>query len=228
MDGFRVLIVDDDPIFRSLAAAKLVRYATQISEADDGTAGWAVLARDHFDLVVADLEMPGMSGIDLIRCVRGHPRLQQLPIIVVSSRDPAEAIVEALDSGASAYLTKPVNWATFQSHVDFIARLKAAADRGRELEAIAKSALVSLQEINCSLTGELSSCANEIAGIAEAALAKQASNPAALAQALRVVLDHARRAESGVSTLVSTISLQSVADRLDVPAQVRPKVATRP
>ena len=132
--ALRVIIVDDDPIFRSLAAAKFLQSAGEVVEAEDGSVGWYRISTETFHLAIVDLDMPNMGGIDLIRCVRGHPRTTRLPIVVVTSRSPAEAMQQTLECGATSFVCKPVNWSMFSKHIDGLMELYGAALRGSQAE----------------------------------------------------------------------------------------------
>jgi two-component system sensor histidine kinase and response regulator WspE len=68
--------------------------------------GWNVVRDGHFDLVVADVDMPRMNGIELVRRIKSEPRLQSTPVVIVSYKDRAEDRRQGLDAGANFYLTK--------------------------------------------------------------------------------------------------------------------------
>jgi len=126
-----VLVADDDPIFRNLVAARLVKLHGRAVEAEDGLAAWELLSARSFDIAIIDLNMPNLDGFGLIRCVRGHPRTRHMPIIVITSQDDSHTIAEALSIGATSFLTKPVNWATFEHHLGFLLRLAENERRAR-------------------------------------------------------------------------------------------------
>ena len=105
----RVIVADDDPIFRSLVRAQLGTRADEIVEAADGLEAWSHILSLNFQLALIDLSMPNLDGIALIQCIRGHPRTRHLPIIVITSRDDKDAVDKALAAGATSFLTKPVN-----------------------------------------------------------------------------------------------------------------------
>lgn len=125
------LIVDDDPILRSLLRAKLVHQIPEAYEADDGGAAWDLLRNIDFQIAFVDLEMPNIDGITLIQCIRAHPRTRHLPIVVITGRQDAGALKQALDAGATSYLQKPLNWSTFEHHVG---HLLALSDLSAKLE----------------------------------------------------------------------------------------------
>ncbi|MBV9749769.1 MAG: response regulator transcription factor [Acetobacteraceae bacterium] len=101
----RVLVVDDEPAILRFLRTGLGAQGYVVSEAQDGGTALAVLRRSAMDLVVLDLGLPDMDGLDVIRQMRASG--SALPIIVLSSRDDEHGKVEALDLGADDYVTKP-------------------------------------------------------------------------------------------------------------------------
>jgi CheY-like chemotaxis protein len=130
--GLRALVVDDDPIMRDLVKSRLQNSVEEIVEAGDGLEAWMLLAKEHFHIAFVDLMMPHLNGFELIQCMRGHPRTKHLPIIALTSNDDRDSLVRALQIGASAFLTKPLTWSVFDTHVEHLLQLSAsslAADR---------------------------------------------------------------------------------------------------
>ena len=99
-----VLVVDDEPPIRRLLRTSLAAQGYDVVEADGGGAALHAIEREKPDLLILDLGLPDMSGIDVIRAVRAR---SALPIIVLSVRDDERGKVEALDLGADDYVTKP-------------------------------------------------------------------------------------------------------------------------
>jgi two-component system, OmpR family, KDP operon response regulator KdpE len=100
----RILVVDDDPqILRALRITLSAR-GYEVETAHDGRSAIDAAAHAHPDLVVLDLGLPGLSGIEVIEAIRGW---SELPILVVSGRSESWDKVEALDAGADDYVTKP-------------------------------------------------------------------------------------------------------------------------
>jgi len=102
----RVLVVDDSLTVRELERKLLSSRGYEVSVAVDGMDGWNVLRGGHFDLLVTDIDMPRMDGIELVTQLRRDPRLQSLPVIVVSYKDREEDRRRGLEAGADHYLTK--------------------------------------------------------------------------------------------------------------------------
>jgi two-component system KDP operon response regulator KdpE len=113
-----ILVVDDEPAIRRLLRTSLSSQGFQVSEAADGGAALAEIKRAHPDLVVLDLGLPDMDGLEVIRALRGSG--DAVPILVLSSRADEKGKVEALDLGADDYVTKPFGTA------ELFARIRAA------------------------------------------------------------------------------------------------------
>ncbi|MDX2099851.1 MAG: response regulator [Leptolyngbyaceae cyanobacterium bins.59] len=102
----RVLVVDDSITVREMERKLLQNRGYQVDVAVDGIEGWNALRSNHYDLVVSDVDMPRMNGIELVRQIRTHPRLNTLPIIIMSYRDREDDRIQGLEAGADYYLTK--------------------------------------------------------------------------------------------------------------------------
>ena len=99
-----ILIVDDEPAIRRFLRTSLTAQDFAIVEADTGAAALAAIARDKPDLMILDLGLPDMDGVEVVRRVRANA---DLPILILSVRDDERGKVEALDLGADDYITKP-------------------------------------------------------------------------------------------------------------------------
>jgi two-component system KDP operon response regulator KdpE len=101
----RILIVDDEPPIRRFLRTALAAQDYRVEEAEDGEAALEFLARNPVDLIVLDLGLPGMDGLDVVRRLRSQGSV--IPIIILSSRDDEAGKVAALDLGADDYVSKP-------------------------------------------------------------------------------------------------------------------------
>lgn len=117
----KILVADDDPVFQALVANRLTTAGYEVDIAGDGAAALIALQKPY-DAAIVDLVMPCVDGFRLIALIRATPRLEDLPIIVLSSRNDPEALREAYRLGANAYETKPVNWALFPLHLSHVMR----------------------------------------------------------------------------------------------------------
>ena len=102
----RVLVVDDSLTVRELERKLLVGRGYEVAVAVDGVDGWNALRAEHFDLLVTDIDMPRMDGIELVGLVRRDTRLQSLPVVVVSYKDRDEDRRRGMEAGADHYLAK--------------------------------------------------------------------------------------------------------------------------
>jgi two-component system, chemotaxis family, sensor kinase CheA len=102
----RILVVDDSITTRVLEQGVLESAGYRVATEPDGRAAWERLATESFDLVVADIEMPRMDGIELTRRIRGDASLAELPVILVTALGGEEDRRRGLDAGADAYIAK--------------------------------------------------------------------------------------------------------------------------
>jgi excisionase family DNA binding protein len=118
-----VLVVDDDESVREMLSMSLSAAAYEVVTASDGSTALAALQRTPCDLLMADLKMPGMDGLTLIREAR--KRSPTLPVVIVTGLPSEASAIEAIDIGVSGYLTKPF---VVSKLLDVVARALAAAD----------------------------------------------------------------------------------------------------
>ncbi|MHB1023214.1 MAG: response regulator transcription factor [Acidobacteriaceae bacterium] len=104
MQKLRILIVDDEPQITRVLRTSLTVQGYDVKTADDAFGAVALMENEAFDLIITDLAMPHLTGIDLCRKIREK---SQVPIIVLSVRGEEKTKVEALDAGADDYVTKP-------------------------------------------------------------------------------------------------------------------------
>ena len=101
-----ILIVDDSITVRETERKLLENRGYQVDVAVDGVEGWNAVRTKSYDLVISDIDMPRMNGIELIKNIRNHSAYSSLPIIVVSYRDRQEDRLQGMEAGANYYLTK--------------------------------------------------------------------------------------------------------------------------
>jgi len=102
----RILVVDDSLTVRELQRKLLINRGYDVAVAVDGMDGWNALRSEAFDLLITDIDMPRMDGIELVSLLRRDNRLQSLPVMVVSYKDREEDRRRGLDAGADYYLAK--------------------------------------------------------------------------------------------------------------------------
>ncbi len=102
----RILIIDDDPMLIELFSIPLKAHGYEVLKAGNGVEGLEKVEKENPDLILLDLMMPGMDGLEVCRRVRAR---YQVPILIISALDHPGTIAEALDAGADDYLVKPVS-----------------------------------------------------------------------------------------------------------------------
>ncbi|MES2643240.1 MAG: sigma-54 dependent transcriptional regulator [Myxococcota bacterium] len=123
----RILVVDDEPSIRKVLQAHLARDGYSVESAADGAEAIGRLSGEPFDLVITDLKMPGVGGLELLAHVRqNHPGL---PLIVITAHGTVDSAVEALKLGAFDYITKPFDLAELRTAVDKALRVERASRR---------------------------------------------------------------------------------------------------
>lgn len=106
----RLLIVDDNEMNRDMLARRLLRKGYIVKLAENAKELVERVKEDGVDLVLLDIEMPEISGLDALQRLRGHYSAAELPIIMVTAKTQSDDIVKALDLGANDYLTKPIDF----------------------------------------------------------------------------------------------------------------------
>ena len=114
----RILVIDDEPAIRRFLRTSLSAQGYSVLEAENGEMGLAMLGRNALDVVVLDLGLPGIGGLDVLRQMRESG--SSVPVVVLSSRTDETGKVTALDMGADDYVTKPFGMD------ELLARIRAA------------------------------------------------------------------------------------------------------
>ncbi|MGJ8669737.1 MAG: chemotaxis response regulator CheY [Oceanococcus sp.] len=125
----KFLVVDDFPTMRRIVKNLLgdLGYSNTV-EADDGETALPILKGGGIEFVVTDWNMPGMTGIDLLKAIRADESLAHLPVLMVTAEADKAQIVEAAQAGVSGYVIKPFTAETLKEKLDRITqRLEAAA-----------------------------------------------------------------------------------------------------
>ncbi len=134
----KILVVDDAPQIRKLVSINLQARGYSVSEAADGAGAIALLEREPFSLVILDLVMPGLSGIDVCTWLRER---SDTPVIVLSAYGEEEIKVRALDAGADDYVTKPFG------HEELLARVRTVMRRATSGRPVFRATQVSIHNL---------------------------------------------------------------------------------
>jgi phosphate regulon transcriptional regulator PhoB len=122
----KILIVDDEPDIVDLVSYNLKKDGFRVTTASDGEEALNKIKKDKYDLVVLDLMLPGIQGVELCRIIRNNPKTAGTPIIMLTAKGEEVDRIIGLESGADDYMTKP-----FSSR-ELIARIKAVLRRTGE------------------------------------------------------------------------------------------------
>lgn len=119
--NMKILIVDDFSTMRRIIKNLLRDLGfTNTAEADDGTTALPMLKKGGFDFLVTDWNMPGMTGIDLLREVRADEELATLPVLMVTAEAKREQIITAAQAGVNGYIVKPFTANTLKEKIERI------------------------------------------------------------------------------------------------------------
>ena len=122
----KILVSDDDQIVRMLTRQCLEAENMIVIEASNGHEALDLFVRERPDLVFLDVEMPGMSGLEVCQRIRELPQGESIPIMIVTGSDDRESIDQGFDAGATQYKTKPVNWSLLGRDVQYMLRASQA------------------------------------------------------------------------------------------------------
>jgi putative two-component system response regulator len=146
-----VLVVDDDPALASYLARLLAMDGHQVTVAHTGADALARVAVHPPDLVLLDLGLPGLGGIEVCRRLKANPTTRLIPVLVLTGEDPATARLGAWEAGADEYLTTPARAADVAARARSLLRLKAAQDELDSAQATL-SAFARAVEAKCPST----------------------------------------------------------------------------
>jgi predicted signal transduction protein with EAL and GGDEF domain len=122
----KILVADDDLNVRLLTRQCLESEGMAVVEAADGHAALEAFVRERPDLVFLDVEMPGISGLEVCRKIREMPQGESIPIMIVTGSDDRQSIDQGFEAGATQYKTKPVNWSLLGRDVQYMLRASTA------------------------------------------------------------------------------------------------------
>jgi DNA-binding response OmpR family regulator len=147
-----ILVVDDTEANRYAVVRHLRKAGYRVSEAADGRKALAAIARELPDLMVLDIRMPDMDGLEVVRRVRAEPRTAHLPILHLSASftDPVSQAA-GLDGGADGYLTHPVDPVVLLATVRALLRVRSAEREARQAEAAWRATFEAIGDGVCVL-----------------------------------------------------------------------------
>lgn len=117
MAGEKILLVEDNPVNRRLAIFLLRSQGYQVREATSALEAFEILKSEQFDLIVMDIQLPGMDGLEATTKLRAEPATADIPVIAVTSYAMAGDRDKALAAGCSGYVTKPIDKTIFLAEI---------------------------------------------------------------------------------------------------------------
>lgn len=157
----RVLVVDDNEMNRDMLARRLARIGMQADTAEDGNSGLDKILTGDYDLIMLDIMMPDIDGIEVLKRTREFFSKSELPVIMATAKDEGSDLAEALSLGANDYVTKPLDFKVVRARVEnvlgytqAVAELTRANERmSSDLEAAARVQQSLLPDENVDIEG---------------------------------------------------------------------------
>ena len=134
VDSFSLLVVDDNESNRDALSRRLQRRGFQITVAATGAEALSLLERNHFDLILLDVMMPGLNGLEVLQIIRQTHPATTLPVIMATAKDESQDVVRALELGANDYVTKPLDFAVLIARIRTQLALKVSINKVINLE----------------------------------------------------------------------------------------------
>lgn len=178
-----LLVVDDNETNLDMLSRRLQRKGYSVSTACDGPSALELIEAEPFDLVLLDLMMPGMSGLEVLERIRQKHTVAEMPVIMVTAKHDSSTVVEALDAGASDYVTKPIDFPVL------FARIQPQLSR--------KQAELALVEANQSLEKRVEERTSDLEA-ANRSLAEEAAIRRQAEEQSRLLLESTAEAICGV------------------------------
>lgn len=109
LSGSKILLVDDQELNRDVLAHRLIKSGYQITSVSNGHEAISILENENFDLILLDIMMPDISGIDVLNIIRSGDKHNNTPIIMITALEDVKTVNECIDAGADDYIMKPLN-----------------------------------------------------------------------------------------------------------------------
>ena len=138
-ESLTLLVVDDNEMNRDMLSRRLEKRGYRVLMASDGATALDLIAAQPIDLVLLDIEMPGLSGLDVLREVRKTRSGLQLPILMATARTDSADVVQALEAGANDYVVKPLDFPVVLARVEAQLRLRPPSAPGAGVPADAET-----------------------------------------------------------------------------------------
>ena len=207
----RVLFADDDVIARTLLAAVLADLDHAVTVSDDGAKAWEAFRGEPYPLVVLDINMPELDGLEVCRRIRSHHIGQDAFVLIVTARDGRDDLAHVLEAGADDYLTKPTSPENLRARLEIAERRIAqdAARRAAEEELARSRWLAGIGETTIALEHEINNPLSALLGHAELLMMDGNLSDEQMEQ-LRIIQEQAARIAQVVRRLAKLKNPQSV------------------
>ena len=207
----RVLFADDEVISRTLLAAVLTHLGHHSRSASDGAQAWNLFQAEPVPLVILDLNMPVLDGLEVCRRIRAHDAGRETFVLVVTARETRDDLAEVLDAGADDYVAKPSTPENLRARLEIAARRIAQDEARRAAEAELARArwLAGIGETTIALEHEINNPLSALLGHAELLLMDR-NLSADQREQLQVIREQAARIAEVVRRLAKLKNPQSV------------------
>lgn len=152
MESYKILLVDDEPDILDFLRYNLQKEGYQVFTANDGVEGLKAAEVAHPDLVILDIMMPRMDGVELCRELRNRPEFANLLIVFLTARDEDYSQIAALDIGGDDYITKPIRPRVFLSRIKALLRRLERGDGAPEVDTVIRVADLAIDRERVSVT----------------------------------------------------------------------------
>jgi two-component system, OmpR family, alkaline phosphatase synthesis response regulator PhoP len=152
MESYKILLVDDEPDILDFLRYNLQKEGYQVFTANDGVEGLKAAEVARPDLVILDIMMPRMDGVELCRELRNRPEFANLLIVFLTARDEDYSQIAALDIGGDDYITKPIRPRVFLSRIKALLRRLERADGAPEVDTVIRVADLAIDRERVSVT----------------------------------------------------------------------------
>jgi DNA-binding response OmpR family regulator len=207
----RIIFADDNVIARALLGAVLSELGHHALVFDDGQGAWDAYESEPAPLVILDLAMPGMTGLEVCRRIRAHPMGAQTFVLIVTARDAVGDLEAVMDAGADDYIAKPASPKGLRARIEIASRRieQAAAHRAAEADLARAQWLAGIGETALAMEQEISRPLQTILQRATLLLEDTAFTEDQLEQ-LRIICEQATRLDGVIHRAVNLESPQSV------------------
>lgn len=197
MKGKQILIIDDDKVATEPFARRLEKRGFSVALLHDSNNALETIAEKRPDLVLLDIMMPGLSGIDVLKAVRQTQLAIELPVVMMTARDESSDITECLKLGANDYLTKPVDIEVALARINTqltLIDLNRANIQKKQLETLNAMIITYNHQINNPLTAAIIGLGKDVTKLTQERL--EAAN-----QSLDRIADIVRNIEQAVNEI---------------------------